>query len=44
LIGARKEGFNFIGIEKDAKYVEIAKQRIKPFMEQKSIVDFHGNQ
>ena len=39
-IAALKEGFKFIGIEKNKEYVEIAMARLKPFLSQKKLGEY----
>lgn len=36
-IASLKEGFRFIGIEKNKEYIEIANARLKPYLEQKRL-------
>ena len=40
LIAARKLSRNFIGIEKEQEYIEIANARLKKYMEQKKLGDY----
>jgi DNA modification methylase len=35
-----KQGFRFIGIEIDEVYCKIAEHRIKPYLAQKSLLEF----
>jgi DNA modification methylase len=42
-VAALQEGFNFIGIEQDASYVEIARARIQHAMQEAGIVEVQGD-
>ena len=39
-IACIKEGANYIGIEKEPEYIKIAKSRLKPYLEQKKLINY----